>query len=120
MKNALDESALSPRGAAAPQAEIVVTRGNPSRGRGYEIAHFCIGEKGVLRSLSDRDVFVNNLTAAASWVLRQYPSAHLCHGRKNHRGRLAALRFTCALSDLLESRNGSGSHSHPGLSRPTL
>lgn len=118
MKNALDESLLSPGAAAAPQAEIVVTRGNPSRGRGYEIAHFCIGEKGVLRSLSERDVFVNNLTAAANWVLRQYPSAHLCHGRKNHRGKLAALRFTCSLSDLIERRSGSQSDS--GLSRSAL
>jgi hypothetical protein len=82
--------------------QIIVTKGNPSRGRGYEIAHFVVRQGGV-KSISDRDVFVPSLTKAAQWVWRRYPSAKLDGGRNDHTGHLAALRFRCNIGDLLSA-----------------
>lgn len=80
-------------------AKILVTKGNPSRGRGYEVAHFVI-ISGQLKNVADRDVFLPSLTKAAHWVWKVYPSAELATGRRDHTGALAALCFRCAVSDL--------------------
>lgn len=80
--------------------QIVVTKGNPSRGKGFEIAHF-IRRNGDVRSLSELDVFLPSLRKAAAWVHRYYPDAKLVTRRKDHFGRLAALSFECSLKELI-------------------
>ncbi len=80
-------------------AKIVITKGNPSRGSGYEVAHFVI-ISGQLKNIPHRDVFLPSLTKAAHWVWRVYPTAQLATGRRDHTGALAALCFRCAVSDL--------------------
>jgi len=80
-------------------AKILITKGNPSRGRGYEVAHFVV-LSGQLKNVADRDVFFPSLTKAAHWVWRVYPTAKLATGRRDHKGALAALCFRCAPSDL--------------------
>lgn len=93
-------------GHGAAQLRIIVTKCNPSRGRGYEVAHFVTrGQK--VKSLSERDVFLPSLTKAANWVLQQYPSATMERGCNDRTGHLAALCFRCGLADiaLRESKN---------------
>jgi len=80
-------------------AKIVITKGNPSRGRGYEVAHFVV-MSGQLKNVADRDAFFPSLTKAAHWVWRVYPTAKLATGRRDHKGTLAALCFRCSASDL--------------------
>ena len=87
-------------------AKITITKGNPSRGKGYEVAHFIVSKRKIT-SLSERDVFLPSLTRAAQWVLNRYPSAALSYGRKARDGRLAALSFRCRLSDILSTRADS-------------
>jgi hypothetical protein len=82
--------------------QIIVTKGNPSRGKGFEVAHF-IRRNGSVRSLSELDVFLPSIPQAAAWVRRYYPNARLVTRRKNHFGRLAGLAFEC---DLKEMRPG--------------
>ena len=80
--------------------QIVVTRGNPSRGKGFEVSHF-IRRNGMVRSLSELDIFLPSMRKAASWVHRYYPEAKLVTRRKDHFGRLAALSFECSLRDMV-------------------
>ncbi len=54
----------------------------PSRGRGYEVAHFIVSGRKV-KSISDRDVFLPTLKKAADWVMRNYPGATLERRRNN-------------------------------------
>lgn len=84
---------------SAKYAEIVITKGNPSRGKGYEVAHFIVRNRKI-KSLSECDVFLPSLTRAAAWVLNRYPTAKLSYGRKSNDGRLAALSFRCRLADV--------------------
>jgi len=81
-------------------AKILVTKGNPSRGKGYEVSHFIV-RRCEVKSLSEHDVFLPSLTAAARWVLSNYPTATMSNGRKACDGQLAALCFQCRLSDIL-------------------
>ena len=85
---------------------IVVTKSNPSRGRGFEVAHFVVNGR-TTKSISERDVFLPSLTKAAQWVLQRYPSAKLERGCNDHAGHLAALCFRCGLADVVpaESKN---------------
>ena len=80
--------------------QIVITKGNPSRGKGYEISHF-IRRNGTIRSLSDLDIFLPSMRKAAAWVHRYYPDAKLITRRKDHFGRLAGLSFECSLAELV-------------------
>jgi hypothetical protein len=82
--------------------KIIVTRGNPSRGKGYEVAHFIV-QNSEVKSLSERDIFLPSLTKAAEWVLRKYPGAKLSNGRKTRDGNLAALCFQCSVDDILSA-----------------
>ena len=80
--------------------QIFVTKGNPSRGKGFEISHF-IRRNGSIRSLSRLDVFLPSIRQAADWVQRYYPAAKLVALRDDHFGHLAGLSFECRLSELL-------------------
>ena len=80
--------------------QIVVTKGNPSRGTGFEVAHF-IRRNGTVRSLSELDIFLPTMRKAAAWVHRYYPDAKLVTRRKDHFGKLAALSFECSLRELI-------------------
>ncbi len=93
---------MNPPSSKTRQARIVITKGNPSRGRGYEVAHFVL-VAGKLRNVAERDVFLPSLTKAALWVWKVYPSAQLATGRRNHKGALAALSFRCSASDLMRN-----------------
>ncbi|MGB8352875.1 MAG: hypothetical protein WCD79_03225 [Chthoniobacteraceae bacterium] len=94
----MQRSLITPR-ATSGYAKILVTKGNPSRGKGYEVSHFIV-RNSEIKSLSEHDVFLPSLTEAAKWVLRNYPTATLAHGRKACDGHLAALCFQCLLSDI--------------------
>lgn len=86
------------RRAHSGYGKIVVARANPSRGKGFEVAHFVI--RGLkIKSLSENDVFLPTLTKAAQWVFGHYPSARMTAGRNDHRDRLCALGFRCKLAD---------------------
>lgn|GEM_PF-2350210 len=80
-------------------ARILITKGNPSRGKGYEVSHFIVRNREI-KSLSEHDVFLPSLTKAAQWVLNRYPTAKMSSGRKACDGNLAALCFQCRLSDI--------------------
>ena len=75
-------------------AVIVVTKANPSRGKGYEVAHF-LQRRGGLRSIADHDVFLPTLAKAQQWILRSYPHAALISVRRGRNGKVSALRFEC-------------------------
>ncbi len=79
---------------------VVVTKSNPSRGSGYEVAHFIVEDR-VLKSISDRDVFLPSLAEAAEWVADRYPTARLEREGNDHDGHLAALCFRCDLADVV-------------------
>jgi len=103
MANLLNKSGnghTNGNGHRAGYVQIIVSRSNPSRGRGYEIAHFVVNGR-TIKSISDRDVFLPSLTKAAQWVLRRYPSATMEGGRNNHAGHLSALRFRCGIADVV-------------------
>lgn len=85
------------------RARVIVTRGNPSRGSGFEVAHFRVRDREI-ESLFDRDIFLPTLARAAAWVRQAYPSAKLKSCRRNRRGRLMALSFECRLSDIFGRR----------------
>jgi hypothetical protein len=94
------------RPAHSGYGKIVVARANPSRGKGFEIAHFVIqGLK--IKSISKRDVFLPTLTKAVQWVLGHYPSARMTVARNDHSGRLCALAFRCRLSDFEGLKQGA-------------
>ena len=95
----MQRSLITPRPASG-YARILITKGNPSRGKGYEVSHFIIRNSEV-KSLSEHDVFLPTLTDAAKWVLVNYPTATMSNGRKACDGHLAALSFQCRLSDVL-------------------
>lgn len=82
--------------------KIIVTKGNPSRGKGYEVAHFLV-QNSEVKSLSERDIFLPSLTKAAEWVMSRYPGAKLANGRKAKDGHLAALCFQCPVNDILSA-----------------
>ena len=94
----MQRSLITPRQTSG-YAKILVTKGNPSRGSGYEVSHFIVRNREI-KSLSEHDVFLPTLTAAAKWVLSNYPTATMSNGRKACDGRLAALCFQCRLSDV--------------------
>src|SRR4051794_36584776 len=80
--------------------QIVVTKGNPSRGKGYEISHF-IRRNGSVRSASRFDIFLPSMRKATAWVRRHHPRAKLVARRKDHFGQLAALSYVCDIRDLV-------------------
>jgi hypothetical protein len=90
--------------------QILVTKGNPSRGKGFEVSHF-IRRNGSLKSVSRLDVFLPSMRKAAAWVHRRYPDATLVSRRKDHFGHLAALCFECELRDLLPTSRRGGMRS---------
>lgn len=103
-----------------PILEILVTRGNPSRGRGFEIAHF-LRHRDSIRSISSFDRFVRSLKEGEIWVRRRYPEAKLTVQRADRTGRLVALAFVCPQSALVRSCNRSprpqkrARRRHPGV-----
>lgn len=90
-------------GNGAGYLRIVVSKCNPSRGEGYEVAHFIIRGQ-TLKSLSERDVFLPSLTEAANWVQQNHPDAILERGRNDCTGHLAALCFRCGAADTALSK----------------
>lgn len=82
---------------------IVVTRGNPSRGAGFQVAHF---QESLhrLKNLSAFDRFLPTLKEAVDWVTAHYPTASVRTIRKNAAGRVAGISFGCALSDIYDAK----------------
>ncbi len=81
---------------------VVVTKGNPSRGEGFQVAHF---QQALnrLSNLSAFDRFLPTFTDAIDWVTARYPSASVRTIRKNAAGVVAAVSFQCELSDFFEA-----------------
>ncbi len=81
----------------SPEAnyQVIVTKGNPSRGWGYEIAHFT-ENSGVLQNLPEKDCFMPNMQAAIRWVRNHYRCVRRIRSHKNRMGKVAAICFSCS------------------------
>lgn len=87
---------------------IVVTKGNPSRGSGFQIAHFQ-ELMNLPINLSAFDRFLPTFKEATAWVTSHYPSACVRSIRRNASGMVAGISFHCELHDIFHpSATASG------------
>ncbi len=96
--------ARSSEAATAPDLGlIVVTKGNPSRGSGFQVAHF----QGMnrLKNLSAFDRFLPTFGEATEWVTAHYPSACVRSIRRNATGVVAGISFYCKLDEIFHSKS---------------